>query len=80
MTEPVGSSPQPTQPEKSKLWPIVLTIIGGVLLAFISCGGMLGSLEGNAAANAFAVGFFAGLAILIGGCVAAVRRSRAKSG
>ena len=80
MTEPVGSSPQPTQSQKSKLWPIVLTIVGGILLAFVSCGGFLGSMEDNAAANAFAVGFFAGLAILIGGCVAAVRRSRAKSG
>ena len=77
MSDPASASARPTEPQKPKLLPIVLTIAGGALLALISCGGFLGSME-NAALNAFFVaffvGFFLGVILFIGGLVAAAKR------
>ena len=63
------SASPPAQPRKSSVLPIVLSIAGGILLAYCSCYGFFAWGEENMNLNTwfFTAGFVVGIALLIVG-------------
>lgn len=72
---PLSPPPSPSR-KKSPFKPILITILCGVLFAAGSCVGFLNTLNLNGPSNPatpyLAVGFYVGVALLLGGSVWAV--------
>lgn len=68
--------PDSPQPKKSVVFPIILTILLGVLLAVGSCFGFIGTLNFSGPTKpiniVFGIGFAAGLAAVLTGCIWAI--------
>jgi hypothetical protein len=73
---PPAPAPETPRPRASHFRPILLTLFGGILLAFGSCTGFLSTLNhsgtGKVVSNLFAVGFFAGVLTVLAGGVWAI--------
>jgi hypothetical protein len=62
-TPPPPPAPEAPRPRASHLKPILLTLLGGILLAAGSCFGFVSTLTSNSSSKStlFAIGFFVGV-------------------
>lgn len=69
----MATPPSAVKTSKSKVLPILLTVVCGIALAAGSCFGFLGTMNFNGGSNpwnaAFAIGFVIGVVAFLFGCL-----------